>query len=373
MQIEDIALTMVRGLGVKGIVHLLECFGSAAEVFAQSAESLAVGAELRDDIVRNILSRSSFAEAERELQYCRRNDIRPVASTDHEYPQIMRETDDYPHVIYVRGSTEALSKRTITFVGTRQMTPYGERVCNTLIGGLAERLPDLCIVSGLAYGIDGASHRAAILNGIPTVAVIANALPDVSPTAHTQLARDIISRGGAIVTELNSQSRQKGNFYISRNRIMAALGYGTVVVESNASGGSLATAKFADGYNRSVMAVPGRISDTFSTGCNLLIRNRKAQAVISAEDIITELMWDMDLPADIRSATGGSDILEQLLPVERRILECFGTSDTLSSAELSDRTGMNIGELSAHLMSMEISGAVRQLPGNIFEKLINEL
>ena len=360
---------MVKGLGVKGVVRLLECFGSASNIFAQSVDSLIGEAELREDVARNVASRSSFAAAERELKYCRKHGIRPVASTDSEYPQIMRETSDYPHVLYVNGSVEALSKRTITFVGTRRMTHYGERVCNELVRGLAERLPDLCVVSGLAYGIDAAIHRAALSNGVPTVAVIANALPDVTPTAHTALARDIVAHGGAIVTELHSQTHQNGSYYISRNRVMAAASYGTVVIESGASGGSLATAGFADGYNRAVMAVPGRITDLYSLGANILIRNRKAQPVLSAEDIISELMWDMDLPVETVIAAKTDDVAASLLPVERRILECFGNSDTASTSELSERSGMSFGELAAHLMSMEIAGAVRQLPGNIFERL----
>lgn len=370
MTVEDIALTMVRGLGVKGVVHLLECFGSAERIFAQPLDGLVSHAELREDVARRIVSRESLAAAEREAAYCRRHDILTVASTDPEYPQIMRETDDYPHVLYVRGSVEALSKRTVTFVGTRRMTPYGERACNMLVGGLAERLPDLCIVSGLAYGIDAASHRAALLNGVPTVAVVANALPDVTPAAHTQLARDIVAHGGAIVSELPSNTKQNGSFFISRNRIMAALGYGTVVVESDAGGGSLATAKFADGFNRSVMAVPGRVTDRFSSGTNLLIRNRKAQAVLSAGDIISELMWDLDLPAAEAAAVRDDGIFDSLLPAEQELLRAFGNADTLSTAELSECSGMSFGELSAHLMSMEIAGAVRQLPGNMFERVI---
>ena len=371
MQIEDIALTLVPSLGVKGAVHLLECFGSAERIFAQPLDSLVERARLREDVARNIVSKVSFSAAEREAAYCRRHNIQTVASTDAEYPQIMRETDDYPHVLYVCGNVGALSKRTITIVGTRRITPYGERACNMLVEGLAERLPDLCIVSGLAYGIDAAAHRAALVNGVSTVAVVANALPSVSPVPHTDLARDIIDKGGAVITELHSQTKQNGSYFISRNRIMASLGYGTVVVESAASGGSLATAMFADSYNRSVMAVPGRITDSRSSGTNLLIRNRKAQAVLSAGDIISELMWDLDLPA--AASKQDSSLLESLVPAERALLECFGNADTLSTAELAERTGLGIGELSAHLMSMEIAGAVRQLPGNIFEKLIDTL
>lgn len=373
MQIEDIALVMVPALGAKGVVHLLECYGSAEEIFAQPIDSLIGQARLRENVARNIVSRGSFAAAEQEIRYCLRHDIKMVASTDPEYPQIMRETSDYPHVLYVRGSVGALSMRTITFVGTRNMTPYGERACNTLIGKLAERLPDLCVVSGLALGVDAAAHRAALASGVPTVAVVANALPDVTPVQHTALARDIIDHGGAVISELHSQTKQNGSYFISRNRIMATLGYGTVVVESAASGGSMATVEFADGYNRPVMAVPGRITDPFSAGTNRLIRNRKAQSVLSAEDIVRELMWDLELPSLPNVAAQSDEVLKSLLPAERSVLECFGNADTLTADELMERSGLSFGELSAHLMSMEVAGAVRRLPGNVFEKLIHTL
>ena len=363
---------MVAALGTKGVVHLLDTFGSAERIFDATADQLVGEAMLREDVARNIVSRASFAAAEKEIAYCRKHNIKAIASTDPEYPQIMRECNDYPHVLYVLGEVEPLQKRTITFVGTRRMTPYGERACNTLIQGLAERIPDLCIVSGLAYGIDAAAHRASIAYGAATVATVANPLPEVTPRSHTDLARDIIAHGGAIISELPSSTKMNGSYYISRNRIMAALGYGTVVVESAASGGSLATAKFADSYNRSVMAVPGRITDSASQGANLLIRNRKAQAVMSALDIADELMWELDLPSTPAAKEQTvREIADSLLPVERDILRCFGNADTLSLAQLGNASGLSAGELSAHMLSLELAGAVRQLPGNIYEKLID--
>lgn len=367
MKIEDLALVLTRGLGTKGVAHLLEVFGSATAVFEASEEELIRRAELRPELARALSRREALAVAEREAEYCHRHSIRVVASTDEEYPALLREADDFPHILYVRGDVGALSRRTISFVGTRRMTPYGERACSELIAGLAARVPDLCIVSGLAFGIDSAAHRAALLNSVPTVAVVANPLPGVTPTQHTSLAEDIIAHGGAIVSELPSSTRQKGCYYISRNRLIAALGCGTVVVESHAGGGALTTARFADDYNRSVMALPGRITDSASAGTNHLIRSRRAQLVASAEDIISELMWDLDLPA---VAPTTIDTTLDLTPDEKGLLCCFRTSDPLSVGELMELSGMQSGELSALLMSLELAGAVRLLPGNMYEKLM---
>ena len=366
MTIEDIALQMTPGIGVKGAVHLLGIFGDARGIFAAAPEELAMKAALREDIIRNIVHRKGFAAAEKELGYCRRNSISAIASTDPEFPALLREIPDYPHVLYLKGNAAALSARCVAMVGTRRATPYGQTMCNRLVEGLAAQVPGLCIVSGLAFGIDVAAHRAALAAGVPTVAVVANPLPGVTPAQHTDVARDILARGGALVTELHSQSKQNGNFYLARNRIIAGLSAGCIVVESPDSGGSLFTAHCADSYDRTVMAVPGRITDRASAGTNHLIRNRKAQLVLTADDVIRELMWDLgENPATLRAKPP----TPELTPDEAGLLGCFRTDDPLSVEALGELTGLNPGELATLLVGLELAGAVRQLPGNRYMKL----
>lgn len=365
MTIEDIALQMTPGIGVKGAAHLLETFGDARSIFAASADELVQRAEIRPDLAREILRRQGFAPAEREMAYCRRNHIEIIASTDPDYPPLLRETPDFPAVLYVMGERRVLSQRCLTIVGTRQATPYGQTMCSRLIDGLAERVPRLCIVSGLAFGIDVAAHRAALAAKVPTVAVLANALPGVSPAQHAGVARDILAEGGALVTELHSQSKQKGNFYLARNRILAGLSAGCIVVESPDSGGSLFTAHSADSINRTVMAVPGRATDRSSAGTNHLIRNRKAQLVLSADDVIRELMWDLgEDPATFRPSAP----TPELTAGETQLLGHF-TDDPVDLETLAARSGLDPGELAALLVGLELSGAIRQLPGNRYMKL----
>ena len=241
-EIPDIALTLTPGIGPKGAVHLLDVFGSAEAVFSASADELTEKARLRPELARAILQKKAFADAEREVKHCRKHGIEIIASTDAQYPVLLRETADYPHVLYVLGSPEALGKTTLTMVGTRRMTPYGQQMADRLIRELADRVPDTVIVSGLAFGIDTACHRAALAFGMPTVGIIASALPGITPAQHTAVARDMIEHGGAVVSELHSQTRQNGNFYHSRNRLLAGISGGTVVVESPAKGGSMDTA-----------------------------------------------------------------------------------------------------------------------------------
>ncbi len=366
MTIDDIALQLTYGIGVRAVRHLVDTFGSAGAVFGASAEELELRAGLRPQAVKSLLSRKSFADAEREMEYCHRNGIRILAMGDDEYPALLREVPDNPHVIYVQGDVTALSGHAVAMVGTREATPYGQTMCARLVEGLAGRVPGLVVVSGLAFGIDVAAHRAALAGDVPTVAVLANALPGVTPAQHANVAREIVEKGGALVTELHSGAKQKGNFYLQRNRIIAALGAGTIVVESPNGGGSLVTANYADGYNRTVMAVPGRVTDKTSAGTNLLIRNRKAQLVLSADDVIEALMWDLgEDPAMMRPKPA----TPQLTPDEEGLLGCFRTTDPLTMEELEELTGLNPGELATLLIGLELSGAVRQLPGNRYMKL----
>lgn len=368
MVIEDIALTFVPQLGVRGVAHLLDIYGSAAEIFAASEDDLAERAELRTDIARSIVRKAGFAEAEREMRHCAKNGIRTIASTDADYPPMLREAVDFPHIIYSMGDTEALlSRHMLSIVGTRKMTPYGERMCNELVEGIAAKFPDAVIVSGLAFGTDAAAHRAALAFGLRTVGVLANALPDVVPTHNAALGRDMLAHGGAIISEVSSQTRQNGNLYIPRNRIVAALGEGMIVVESPVNGGSMSTVKAADGYSRTVMAVAGRATDTMSKGTNALIRNRVAQMVNSADDVIEELGWQCETVPQTEHFRAE---VREMSDAEQRILDCLGDGgEAVPFDEIVLRSGLEVGELSARLLDMELSGDVRCLPGKMYEKL----
>ena len=366
IQLATIALRMTPGIGVKGAVHLLEIFGDAPALFAASFDELTGRAELRPDLARAIVQRTGFAKAEKELRYCARHGLTPLVATDPDYPPLLRELPDYPAVLYVQGDVGALALRCLSVVGTRRATAYGQLACNRLVEGLAERVPNLCIVSGLAFGIDAAAHRAALAHGVPTVAVLANVLPGVQPAQHGPLARELLNAGGALVTEIDSQTPQKGTGYLARNRIIAGLSAGTLIVESPASGGSLHTAACADDYHRAVLAVPGRINDASSQGTNHLIATHKAQLVQTAGDVIRELLWDVGPNAAQPRPQAAPD---PLTAEEAQLLTHFPDADPVEVDALLRASGLDLGSLSALLVGLELSGAVRQLPGNRYLKL----
>ncbi len=364
MILDELALTFTPDLGSRGVVHLMDIYRDAADVYAQDMHSLTVSAELRQDIAARIIQKVGYAEAERELRYCEQNGIKATAYSDCDYPPLLREAADRPHIVYSVGDIEALqSKHILSVVGTRRISAYGESVCAKMIPELAEMFPDLVVVSGLAFGVDAAAHRAALAAGVRTVGVVANRLPDVTPAQHRNLAKDMLDRGGAIITELHSQSKQNGSFYIPRNRIIAGVAEGLLVVESPSNGGSLSTAKAADAYSRTIMAVPGRITDSRSDGTNHLIKTNVAQLITSAEDMAKALGWEIvdAVPEKMRFAP------HEITPKERGVYSAIAdNSDGLTLDRIAEKTALSVAEVSAILLNMELSGLVRQLPGKVY-------
>ncbi len=366
MILEDIALTLTPGLGVRGAVCLLEVFASAEKIFSASREELIHFAELNPVIADSIVKRVAFSAAAKEIEYCRRNSITPIASTDPLYPPLMRLASDYPHVIYVIGNHEALSQRSVSIIGTRRISSYGDRTCNNIVRDLTSDIPNLTITSGLAFGVDSCAHRAAIQYGAATVAVLASALPTITPTQHVSLAKDILDRGGAIVSECHSQTRYCNGLYVARNRIIAALSSATIVVESPLKGGSIITANIASGYNRAVYAVPGRVSDINSAGCNAMISKNQAMIYAGARHLIRELMWDCEAATD-RAVT--MPLTTDLTVEQEAIVRCFKGDEALSIEELCERSGCGVSELSTILTELELEAVVRMLPGSRYELL----
>ena len=369
MKIEDLAILFVRGLGSRKLAFLIDSLGSSDAIFATPAKELQNLYGVSESVAEQIASKGCFKDAEREVAYCRQRGIYAVSVEDSEYPKPLLETIDRPHVLFVKGNLEAVTKRSLSVVGTREISPSGFNVIDRMIGGLASSVYGLSIVSGLAYGVDAASHRAAIANHIPSIAVMANPLPDINPTAHRALAEDIINNGGALVSELHSQTKQNGKLFLARNRIIAGWSMGTLIVEAGASGGSLATADMADGYNRTLMAVPGRITDSASFGTNNLIRSGKARLVITPNDIIEDMNWNAMAKPMISNSCGRLEKEGDLIPSELAILNALDGATTLNYDQLLETTGLTMGDLTMSIMTLEIKGFIRCLSGKKYEKI----
>jgi DNA processing protein len=364
MTIDDIALTLHRGLGAISIARLVDHFGSASEVYAVGENAL-VEAGVKRDIARAITLRQTHQMAEQEFATLQKHAIGCTAVGDKEYPKMLFDIPDRPQVLYYMGCIECLNRHTLAVVGTRNASSYGMIMTDKLIEYLAKRTPDATIVSGLAFGTDSNAHRAALRYGMATAAVIPAVLPAIVPSEHSALAHDIIDKGGVIVSEFNSMCRPSRNSFVTRNRIIAGVSEGTLVVESKASGGSMSTAEYTVGYNRTLLALPGRANDITSAGTNRLIVNRMASAVCSGEDIVREMYWDAsDAQIGILDFDGAEPTSTQ-----QRVLNNMPTSDPVSIDTLCEKCGISKGELATLLIDMELDGIVRRHPGDCYVKV----
>lgn len=310
---------------------------------------------------------AAFLRAEREMEFVEKNRLTCLTLQDEAYPSRLRECEDAPIVLFFKGNADFNRLHIINMVGTRRATEYGKQFCADFIHDLSVLLPDVLVVSGLAYGIDIHAHRAALADNISTVAVLAHGLDRIYPFVHRKTAVDMLANGGLLTEFLTETNPDKHNF-VSRNRIVAGMCDATIVVESAAKGGSLITADLADGYHRDCFAVPGRVTDTASIGCNQLIRDNKAALVQSAEEFVRTMGW-----GSAESALKAEGIQRNLFPeltaeeeLVVRILTRQGDSHINTLVVEAD---IPVNRMSALLFELEMKGVVKTLVGGVYHLL----
>lgn len=372
MLIHDIALTLAPRIGTLTARKLIDIFGSSEAVLSADREELAERAQLKDSVAREPWNASMLlAQAQVELDFVERYGIRAIPVYADEYPPLLAECPDAPLVLYVKGSVDLHAGKWISIVGMRKASTYGQTTCENIVRDLAEKHPDTVIVSGLAYGIDIAAHKAAMKYGLPTVGVVAHGLDHVYPSRHTEYARDMIRCGGALITDFMAKSKIEVPNFIRRNRIIAGIGEATIVVESASRGGSLNTATVADSYNRPVFAVPGRINDDSSAGTNHLIKTQKAFLYQDVSDLEYQMLWGDDRQAKSVGAKQLS-MFPQLSDEQKRILESISTNETSIDEILDTCFGGEkaaISALNLELMNLELAGAVKALPCRMYVRV----
>lgn len=264
-----LALLKVDGVGDIMAKKLLAHFGSANAVLTASANQIAAIDGVGSVLLRNLKDKSIFEKASIELEFIKANDIKVSFFQDENYPERLKHCFDSPVLIFSAGNINLKSKRIISIVGTRQITSYGTEFCRKLIEDLAPLDP--VIVSGFAYGVDIVAHQFAMDNNLQTIGVLAHGLNQFYPKTHKKYVAKMEQNGGFITEFWSSSNPDKENF-VRRNRIVAGMTEATIVIESADKGGSLITANLANDYNRDVFAVPGRVTDKYSQGCNNLIK-----------------------------------------------------------------------------------------------------
>lgn len=365
MELHDVALTMNPDIDSRTIIHLLEHFQSAEELFSTPAAEIVSRAGLNEDIAARLVRKEYHKQAEEEMDFARRNKIRIITAGSGEYPRKLEECCDRPHVIYVKGGIDLNSSLWLSIVGTRKMTSYGRRVCEDMVKELAVMFPEMVVVSGLAFGIDVTAQIAALNSGLKTISVLGHPMTHIYPSQHTSVARKIVDCEGALISEYHSRHITHKNDFVERNRIVAGLSDGVIVVESPDRGGSLYTADMADGYNRMVMAVPGRTSDRCSEGTNRLIKSLKGHMVCGARDVANVLGWEADETIDQETESTHNVAVES---PGGRILGLLNNDTPIHIEELISRSGMEMPELSSVLFDLEMKDLVRNLPGKLYIK-----
>ncbi len=362
-QLSLLALTKVRGLNAAHVMQLLQVTGCASDIFANISDINEILPGASSALIESLSDKSIFDRAAKELDFAEQNGIDVICYNSDRYPCRLRECSDAPAVLYSMGNADLNARHIVSVVGTRRITEYGKDLCNSFVTELASLLPDLLIVSGLAYGVDVCAHRAAIKTGIPTVGVMAHGLDRIYPASHRNIAKEMLHNGGLITEYMSETEPYKGNF-LQRNRIVAGISDATVVIESPSYGGSLVTASLASGYMRDCFAFPGRVNDQFSIGCNEIIARNRAALITSAHDFVKAMNWDNRIK---KKKNIEPELFPQLSPVESKILEFLKNSEGgMQINQMVIALDMPVSQVMPVLFELEMKGFIRTVAGGLY-------
>lgn len=337
------ALNRIFGFEPKTALALIGHFGSAKEIFRMSAEDLeaVTGPYFRH---KGEICLRAEEDAAEELLKLEQKGIRFCGWTEECYPPLLKECEDAPVGIYVRSKTPLKSlwsgKRYISIVGTRDISPYGREWCGKIVKSLADTAEKPVIVSGLALGTDIEAHRTALECGLPTIGVMATGPDSIYPWRHRETAEIMASAPGcALVTDYPPETAPLAIHFLRRNRIIAGLSGATILVESKIRGGGMTTCRLAFSYSRDVYALPGRVDDLRSQGCNILIRQKIAEPLTCIESLMEDLRLDV-------SKTGSEPVGQKLRRIfkDRTSDDCIERMSAILGLIRKDR-GATIEEL----------------------------
>ncbi len=348
-----IALTQIKGVGVTHARTLMQVIGDEEAIFKEDIRKLEAIPRISRRLISEIRDPEVMRKAEKELKFVTDNKLRFLFFTDEEYPQRLTQCIDAPLLLYAKGNTGFNPQRTVSVIGTRNCTRYGEDFCTEFIEKLSHRIPELQIISGLAYGIDICAHRAALKNNLSTVAVLAHGLDRVYPQVHRQTAIEML-QNGALLTEFPSGTNPDKHNFVKRNRIVAGLSDAVVVT----------TCDMANSYFREVFALPGRVHDKMSVGCNKLITENKAILLQRIDDFISHMGW--------------KEIEKPPLPKQQELFTNLSEEETALYGKLSKGGPMHVNalaielnipvsELFMTLLELEVKNVVVSLPGGMYQ------
>jgi DNA processing protein len=359
----EVRLSLTSGVGPRTRKLLVDRFGDAESIFTAAPSDLRSVSGVGPKIANAIVAARDI-NVDGEIEICRKHGIAILTPSDPRYPRSLQEIPDPPGVLFMRGdilSTDALG---VAIVGSRHATPYGLAQAERLAGGLARA--GLTIVSGLARGIDGAAHRAALAAGGRTIAVLGGGILQLYPPEHAPLA-DEVSKAGAVISEAPPTMPPMGPSFPQRNRIITGLALGVVVVEASDRSGALISARLANEQGREVFAVPGRVDNRMARGCHRLIRDG-ARLVETVDDILEEL-GPLVAPA---AKASGEEIRHpaelQLNEIEQQVLQVID-GDATSIDAIIGRSGLPTHQVLSTISVLEMRRVIRRLSGSTVARI----
>lgn len=359
---QEIAISLIPGIGPVLAKNLISYCGSVDAVFKSRAAKLEKIPGIGPAAAKAIVHHTVFERAEKELDFVEKNGISVLFYYDKLYPERLKRCADSPLLLYYKGHADLNAARVISIVGTRNASEYGRCITEKLVEDLVAM--DVLIISGMAYGIDICAHKAALKNQVPTVGVFGHGLDRVYPSIHASTAEKMLAQGGLLSEYISGTIPDKTNFPM-RNRIVAGLADATIVVEASRKGGALITAGLANSYNRDVFAFPGRISDTYSQGCNTLIKINKAALIESAKDISYIMGWETE--QNNKPASHQKKLFLEYTPEEKVIVDLFNGKEHLTIDAICYKSTFSPGKVAGVLLNLEFEGVVKALPGKMYQ------
>lgn len=359
-----IAITLISNVGNVLAKNLISYCGSVEAVFKEKTSHLEKIPGVGTVIAKSVKTFDDFKRAEEEADFITRYKITPLFFLDNDYPERLKNCIDAPVMLYYKGNANLNSQRAIAFVGTRKATEYGRYQTEKIIADLAAY--KVTVISGLAYGIDICAHKAAMKNNLQTVAVLAHGLDRIYPSVHKSTAEKMLANGG-LLTEYKSGTNPDRENFPTRNRIVAAISDAVVVMEAGIRGGALITAEIANSYNRDVFALPGRIDDTYSAGCNHYIKLNKASLMESAADIIYLMGWE-DSPGK-KKAQHQRSLFIEMNDDEKKIFQLLNDNGQTDIDILVSAANLPVSKVAATLLNLEFKGVIKSLPGKVYQLL----
>ncbi|MBU1013478.1 MAG: DNA-processing protein DprA [Bacteroidetes bacterium] len=358
----QIGINLISGISDINGKKLIAYCGGAEAVFKEKKSNLLKIPGLGVATANKILNTEVLKRADLEVEFIQKNKIKTFYFLDDDYPERLKHCLDGPIMLYYKGNANLDAKKIIGIVGTRKASNYGISICKSIIEGLKDL--DILVVSGLAYGIDTMSHKQSLAQGLKTIGVLAHGLDRIYPSSNRLLAKKMLDQGG-LLTDFISQTNPDRENFPKRNRIVAGLSDAVLVIESAKKGGALITADIANSYNRDVFAVPGRVDDIYSEGCNYLIKTNRAVLVNNADDIKYCMGWD----ATQKPKLIQKKLFVNLSDTDKKLIRILEENQKIGIDRICILAQMPSSKVASALLNLEFEGMVECLPGKVFKLL----